>query len=56
MTAQEQGNPPPRPREPQRKPYHKPSFRYERAFETTALTCGKTAPIQQPCITVRKNS
>lgn len=24
-----------------RKPYEKPSFRYERVFVTTALTCGK---------------
>jgi hypothetical protein len=25
-----------------RKPYAKPAFRYERVFETQALTCGKT--------------
>jgi len=26
-----------------KKPYEKPAFRYERVFETTALSCGKTA-------------
>jgi hypothetical protein len=25
-----------------RKPYQKPAFRFERVFETQALTCGKT--------------
>jgi hypothetical protein len=25
-----------------RKPYQKPTFRYERVFETQALACGKT--------------
>jgi hypothetical protein len=24
-----------------RKPYHKPAFRFERVFETQALSCGK---------------
>jgi len=24
-----------------KKPYHKPSFRYEQVFETMALACGK---------------
>jgi len=24
-----------------KKPYHKPSFRYEHVFETMALACGK---------------
>jgi hypothetical protein len=27
----------------QKKPYQKPAFRYERVFETQALSCGKTA-------------
>lgn len=27
-----------------RKPYQKPAFRYERAFETSALSCGKVTP------------
>jgi hypothetical protein len=27
-----------------KKKYEKPSFRYERVFVTTALTCGKTFP------------
>jgi hypothetical protein len=39
-----------------KKPYMKPAFRHERVFETTALVCGKTSPIQQNCITSRKTS
>lgn len=26
---------------PKRKPYQKPAFRFERVFETQALSCGK---------------
>jgi hypothetical protein len=33
-----------------KKPYEKPSFRYEQVFVTTALSCGKTQIIgQQSC-------
>jgi len=34
-----------------KKPYEKPSFRFEQVFVTTALSCGKT-PItgQQSCV------
>jgi len=32
-----------------RKPYEKPSFRYERVFVTTALSCGKVQPTQAGC-------
>ncbi len=32
-----------------KKPYQKPSFRYERVFETMALVCGKIAGTQQQC-------
>ena len=39
-----------------KKPYRKPEFRYERAFETTALACGKTSGVQANCRTFRKNS
>ena len=52
MTTHYSTNPPPRPR----KPYQKPGFRFERVFETTALTCGKTNPTQGQCHTVRRNS
>jgi hypothetical protein len=34
-----------------RKPYRKPAFRYERVFETMALSCGKLSPTQSQCIT-----
>jgi hypothetical protein len=32
-----------------KKPYEKPSFRYEQVFVTTALVCGKTAPLEHNC-------
>jgi hypothetical protein len=38
-----------------KKPYTKPSFREERAFETMALTCGKMAT-QGQCMSMTKNS
>jgi hypothetical protein len=37
-------------------PYQKPAFRYERVFETLALTCGKLSGGGPRCITMRKNS
>jgi hypothetical protein len=39
-----------------KKPYHKPAFRYEKVFETTALSCGKTSATQASCQSSRKNS
>jgi hypothetical protein len=40
-----------------KKPYHKPSFRYEHVFETMALACGKVSAHQGGCKHVnRKNS
>jgi hypothetical protein len=39
-----------------RKPYHKPAVRYERVFETNALTCGKVQTTQSGCHASRKNS
>jgi hypothetical protein len=39
-----------------KKPYQKPTFRYERVFETMALACGKLAPTQMQCRFNRKNS
>ena len=39
-----------------KKPYQAPSFRVERVFETTALTCGKIQETQMQCATNRKLS
>jgi len=39
-----------------KKPYDKPAFRFERVFETMALTCGKIGPTQGGCGSNRKNS
>jgi len=32
-----------------RRPYQKPAFRYERVFETMALSCGKVVTTQFQC-------
>lgn len=39
-----------------RKPYQKPDFRFERVFETMALSCGKISPTEFQCRFNRKNS
>lgn len=39
-----------------KKPYLKPEFRYERAFETMALACGKMRASQGLCRFNRKTS
>ena len=39
-----------------RKPYHAPTFRSEKVFETMALTCGKISTTQTICKLNRKNS
>lgn len=39
-----------------RRPYVKPQVRYERVFETQALSCGKVSPTQRICGVNRKNS
>ncbi len=39
-----------------KKSYHKPTVRYERVFETQALTCGKVQTTQSACHSNRKNS
>jgi len=41
---------------PAKKPYQKPSFRFEKVFETMALACGKIHPTQFQCRFNRKNS
>jgi hypothetical protein len=33
-----------------KKPYEKPSFRFEKVFVTTALSCGKVGTSSQSCI------
>jgi hypothetical protein len=43
-------------RETTRKPYVKPSFRFEQTFETMALACGKVQPTQGQCHKNRKLS
>jgi hypothetical protein len=43
-------------RKPNRKPYQKPAFQYERVFETAALRCGKMGPSQSQCKFNRKTS
>jgi hypothetical protein len=42
--------------QPGRKKYEKPSFRFERVFETMALTCGKVGAVQFQCRFNRKTS
>ena len=39
-----------------KKPYLKPQMRYERVFETMALTCGKVQTTQSGCHHNRKTS
>lgn len=41
---------------PAKKPYVKPEVRYERVFETMALSCGKVSATQGQCRFNRKNS
>jgi hypothetical protein len=46
----------PEAREAGRKPYQKPAVRYERVFETRALSCGKVHATQGPCHFEAKHS
>ncbi len=39
-----------------RRPYQQPAFRWERVFETMALSCGKTSSTQSQCRFNRKTS
>jgi hypothetical protein len=43
-----------KPRE--KKPYKKPTFRYEQVFVTSALSCGKVHATQSGCMMNRKLS
>lgn len=40
----------PRTQATNKKPYEKPSFRFEQVFVTTALSCGKVSSTQASCI------
>jgi hypothetical protein len=40
----------------EKKPYQKPTFRFERVFETMALACGKVQATNFQCRFNRKNS
>jgi hypothetical protein len=42
--------------DPPKKPYQKPAFRFERVFETSALSCGKVQTTQGSCHSNRKTS
>lgn len=39
-----------------KKPYRKPEFRFERVFETRALSCGKVSTTQAQCAHNQKTS
>ena len=39
-----------------KKKYEKPSFRFEKVFETMALACGKISPTEFQCRFNRKSS
>jgi len=39
-----------------KKPYRRPTVRYERVFETSAITCGKVQTNEGPCHQNRKLS
>lgn len=39
-----------------KKPYQEPAFRFEKVFETMALSCGKVQPTTLQCKFSRKNS
>lgn len=55
MNTQNQNTP--KPREiVARKPYIKPAFRFERVFETRALSCGKVSDTQGSCHHNRRTS
>lgn len=41
---------------PVKKSYQKPKVRFERVFETMALSCGKIEPTQGNCNSNRKTS
>jgi hypothetical protein len=56
MDSPKQAKTPNQPAAKTRKPYLKPAFVHERAFETMALSCGKVNASQQQCKFNRKSS
>jgi len=58
MSDAEQKNPGALPAEGKRtkKPYQKPEMKFERVFETMALSCGKVQTTQLSCHSSRKAS
>jgi hypothetical protein len=52
----ERGEAPPQTQQKRKRPYHKPAVRYEKVFETRALTCGKVQTTQGSCAHNRKTS
>jgi hypothetical protein len=55
MIKDEQSEPQPT-SQPAKEPYEKPAFRFERVFETRALTCGKIQTTGGACSLNRKFS
>lgn len=49
MTMNDSSSERPRTEEAPKKPYEKPSFRYEPVFVTTALSCGKISGTEFTC-------
>jgi len=45
-----------RPTAAAKKPYEKPTFRFEKVFVTTALSCGKVGVTSQACASNQKVS
>lgn len=46
----------PKTKQPTKKLYHKPGFRFEHVFETRALSCGKISTTQSQCAHDTKSS
>jgi len=49
MTMNDSSSDSPRTAATTKKPYEKPSFRHEKVFVTTALSCGKISVTQSGC-------
>ncbi len=55
MAANQSFDENPRTAASEKKPYDKPSFRYEQVFVTSALNCGKTDPTSSGCNIVSRS-
>ena len=59
MSKPEESKGPASPRDPKlrpKRPYHKPTVRFERVFEVQALSCGKVQTTQAGCHSNRSAS